>query len=163
MGNYHYEINHDISFLILKAKDDSIPSEIYTGFWNSVRDVRTYKGILLYSNGGLYEGSFKDNSIEGEGRKISSDGEYYIGNFLSGKKHGKGKAVLANKTIYEGSWRSDYMDGEGICSNNIEGWRYEGYYVKGKENGKGKLLEKSGDIKEGVFIDGKIINGVQIL
>ena len=39
------------------------------------------KGILITTDGTLYEGNFKDNKLHGQGRMISSSGEVYEGSF----------------------------------------------------------------------------------
>jgi hypothetical protein len=43
---------------------------------------------MIFKNGNIYEGNFKENKIEGKGKMILNDWDYYEGYFLNGKFHG---------------------------------------------------------------------------
>ena len=43
-----------------------------------------------------YEGNFKDNVMEGEGRYVYSNGDAYRGAFVKGKFQGQGVYTFAN-------------------------------------------------------------------
>lgn len=47
---------------------------------------------MQWLNGDWYEGSFKNNIINGYGKYYSKqNNSYYEGTYLEGKRHGKGK------------------------------------------------------------------------
>jgi hypothetical protein len=49
-------------------------------------------------NTGLYEGMFKDNEINGFGRVIFQNQDYYIGMMVNGEPDGVGDYFYANGT-----------------------------------------------------------------
>lgn len=88
--------------------------------------------IQIKSNdGGSYEGSFKNGSIEGYGTFTYKNGDVYQGQFRQGIKHGKGQYKYANGDIYDGE------------------------YVDGKKHGHGRMINHDGKIWEGEFVNGK--------
>ena len=97
---------------------DAIPTEpqspvklkndvVYEGEW-STSGVIHGKGIAIYPDGRIYEGSWKD-----------------------GVKSGKGRLVYANGDYYDGDWLNDLMDGHGKLFEKSSGVIYEGWWVKG--------------------------------
>ena len=44
---------------------------------------------LYYKDGSIYQGEFKENMMNGKGRKINGDGDYYEGDWIDNKYHGK--------------------------------------------------------------------------
>ena len=89
------------------------------------------KGIIYYKNGTIkYEGDFVNDKLEGMGKYIYENGEYYIGQFVKGLRHGKGIEYYKNNTI-----------------------KYEGDYVKGKREGYGKYIYESGNYYIGEFVN----------
>ena len=56
----------------------------------------------------VYEGEYRNENREGNGKYIWEDGEYYIGQYLNGKRHGKGIYYYKNGNIkYEGDFVND--------------------------------------------------------
>jgi hypothetical protein len=51
---------------------------IYYGYYNNIYEREGY-GILILPDGSKYQGFFKNNKMNGRGRLISSDGDYYEG------------------------------------------------------------------------------------
>ena len=45
---------------------------------------REYKGIIIYDDGGIYEGHFNNGLENGKGRRILSNLEAYEGNYKDG-------------------------------------------------------------------------------
>lgn len=64
-------------------------------------------GYYYYPDGGSYTGEFKNNQIQGFGAIFSADGSHYIGAIKNGKQHGIG--IFENS---EGSWAYNWENGE---------------------------------------------------
>ncbi len=62
-----------------------------------------------------------------------------------------------NGNLYEGEFKDDMQHGYGKMSWKQEGAAYEGYWEQGRQKGLGKMTYASGEVKEGYFIDNKII------
>ena len=101
-------------------------------------------------------GNFINGKLEGNGKFIWENGNYYIGQFKNGKKHGKGIIYFKDGNIaYEGDFFNDKKEGTGklILKNGLY---YEGQFKKGRKNGKGKIYNKNGNIiYEGDFSNDK--------
>ena len=111
------------------------------------------------------EGKFINGKLEGNGKYIWENGQYYIGQWKNGKKHGKGIIYYKDGTImYEGDFVNDKKEGNGkfIWKN---GKYYIGEWKNNKKNGKGKDYFSNGNILyEGDYINGKLDgNGKLIL
>ena len=111
------------------------------------------------------EGKFINGKLEGNGKYIWENGQYYIGQWKNGKKHGKGIIYYKDGTImYEGDFINDKKEGNGkfIWKN---GKYYIGEWKNNKKNGKGKDYFSNGNILyEGDYINGKLDgNGKLIL
>ena len=61
------------------------------------------QGLLVYPDGGSYEGQFKDGRFEGRGIKIFDDGGSYEGEFKGGRYEGKGTRVWGSGEKYVGA------------------------------------------------------------
>lgn len=76
------------------------------------------KGVFKYSNGNVYEGNFKDATLEGQGTFTYADGEWkggkYVGQFKANKANGKGTFFYANGDKYEGGWEDNALSGYGV-------------------------------------------------
>ena len=51
---------------------------------------------MLYTNGRIYEGEWKNNAKEGKGYEKFSNCSVYDGTYLKGKPHGYGKYEWEN-------------------------------------------------------------------
>ena len=70
-------------------------------------------GRIIYDDGSLYEGCFKQGTAEcRNGLYIKEDGSYYKGEIYMNKAHGKG-AFISDKICYDGEWYEDYPNGLG--------------------------------------------------
>ena len=127
----------------------------------------------------INDGNFINGKLEGNGKFIWKNGQYYIGQFKNGKKHGKGiiyykngnimyegdfindkregngKLILKNGQYYIGEFKNNKKHGKGIEYNNKGNIIYEGDYVNGKVEGSGKLVLKNGEYYIGQFKNGK--------
>lgn len=108
------------------------------------------KGRMIYPDGGVYEGDWKNGVMEGKGKYIFTYGDIYEGDFRNNVIEGTGKYIYGNGEIYEGDYKNNVMEGKGkfISAN---GDIYEGGYKNGRFDGHGKTTFKNGDIYEGSF------------
>ena len=52
------------------------------------KDLRDGLGVMIYKNGRIYEGNWKDDQREGKGLEKYSNNNKYEGDFSKGKAHG---------------------------------------------------------------------------
>lgn len=70
------------------------------------------KGKLVYSNGDVYEGYFKEGQLHGIGHFKTACYEYY-GPFRADRKEGKGTLLFAQGGKFEGWFERDQVHGYG--------------------------------------------------
>lgn len=122
-----------------------------------LKGQRHGKGIFRGENGIIYDGEWKFDTYEGQGKLILEDGSVYIGSFVNGKKHGTGRNQRGN-SIYEGEFKENFKNGKGKETYS-NGTVYEGSFNQGKKCGKGTYLLPDGSYYEGQFFNDNI-NGV---
>ena len=61
---------------------------------------------------GYYIGDFKDDSYNGLGTFVCSDGTTYVGAYKDNMRHGQGKFTKADGTVFEGDWVEDKLNGD---------------------------------------------------
>ena len=134
---------------------------IFTNFakmnFDNINELPKGKVILNYNNGNiLYIGDFINNKIEGIGKFIWEDGNYYIGEWKNNMKHGRGTIYYKNGTIkYEGDFINGKFEGNGIYIFEDGGF-YIGQYKNDLKHGSGKLFYEDGNLKyDGEFSNGK--------
>ena len=71
------------------------------------------KGRYVFKSGSIYDGSFKDEKLNGVGDYKFSNGDSYIGNFKNGLKHGEGVYKWKNGNRFDGNWIEDIKEGKG--------------------------------------------------
>lgn len=74
----------------------------YEGFWNTKTNERDGMGVLIWPDGSIYEGYWKNNKANGKGRLIHADKDVYIGDWLNDKAHGNGVYIHSDGAKYEG-------------------------------------------------------------
>jgi hypothetical protein len=124
-------------------------NSIYIGSWNDVGNREGY-GFLFDSNKFYFEGIFKNDQLNGQGRKISPEGEVYEGEFENGKASGFGIFKSNEGVIYRGEWKDDLQHGNGeeiFPDGNV----YIGEFYFGDKHGKGKLEMPDNSTYEGEF------------
>lgn len=62
--------------------------------------MRTGRGILSWRDGEKYDGTFKDDELDGTGVYYYANGDRYEGQFKNGVKHGRGIYHFANGDRY---------------------------------------------------------------
>ncbi|MCW3073875.1 MAG: hypothetical protein JWP69_944 [Flaviaesturariibacter sp.] len=90
------------------------------------------------SEGWVYNGTFKGETIAGNGTITYPDGEKYTGKFLNNLPNGKGKWTYSNGSTYEGDVVNNVPEGNGKFLGE-DGTAYEGQFKKGKPHGRGYL------------------------
>ena len=88
----------------------------YFGYWCD--DKKNGRGRILYVNGTLYEGDFKNDEYHGYGTlkaqaRYYDDVSEYVGGFENGIKHGKGKETKESGEIYDGDFVKGVRKGFG--------------------------------------------------
>ncbi|XP_010474473.1 PREDICTED: phosphatidylinositol 4-phosphate 5-kinase 3-like, partial [Camelina sativa] len=69
-----------------------------------------------YANGDVYQGNWKANLQDGNGRYVWSDGNEYVGEWKNGVISGKGAMTWANGNRYDGLWENGAPVGKGVLS-----------------------------------------------
>ena len=64
--------------------------------------IKTWKGIILYFNGRLFEGQWGNDYKHGEGYEKFHTDAIYEGTFVNGKPQGIGRYAWPNGQVYEG-------------------------------------------------------------
>ena len=127
---------------------------IYIGEWNN-DNQRHGSGIQIWNDGSKYDGEWRNDKANGNGRLIHADGDVYEGKWKDDKAHGFGVYTHTDGARYEGNWEHDKQHGYGIETWQ-DGARYEGNYKNGKKDGKGKFSWADGSMYEGQFFDNNI-------
>ncbi|CAF3548677.1 unnamed protein product [Rotaria socialis] len=111
-------------------------------------------GTFYPKNGYAYKGYDASTRANGTGSRIRSNGDRCDGNFTDGKMTGYGSLSRADGYTYVGHWTCDKPNGNGN-STWANGNHYEGSHEYGKIHGKGKFSSANGDTYEGDLVDGK--------
>eukprot|EP00347_Sterkiella_histriomuscorum_P016638 403352421 len=115
---------------------------------------------ISYIDGYTFDGHFLDGLFHGNGKQQFKNGDIFIGEFHNGFRHGKGKFIFANGDIYEGDWRNDLQNGNGILKLKynsefgILDAKYEGEFKDGLYHGKGFFEVKDFQTYEGEYKKG---------
>ena len=103
-----------------------------TEFTGELRDGEFFEGKMVYTDGRVYEGHFKDGNFEGHGKFTYTDGSSYEGEFSQGQFHGKGIFRWASSEYhYEGPFVQNCKHGRGLMKNDSTG---EYYYAEFKND-----------------------------
>ncbi len=81
-------------------------------------------GAVYYASGNYFFGRMNFGEMQ-DGKLIFADGAIYIGSFKNGKRHGRGTFEYKDKSKYEGSWQNDLEHGIGRLI-------YDGVWENGK-------------------------------
>jgi hypothetical protein len=141
---------------------------VYEGeMYNKLREGR---GVCLYNNGMIYEGTWKLDKEHGVGTLMSSDRKriIYQGEWERGRMHGRGiyhydngchqvgpndgKEELVAR--YDGEFKENTKHGLGTYYN-VDGSEYSGRYIEGQQCGRGVFTWPDGSVYEGDWKDGK--------
>ena len=143
-----------------------VSNEQYVGQRHPRTNHRHGKGIMMYSNGCKYIGTFMNDKRHGYGKcyypppstaSTLHTTSQYTGQWKHNKKHGHGKMVYPNGDIYQGSFYNDVMHGYGklfvLNDDNRKDYDhvYKGTFVNGKKCGQGAIQYSNGDVYKGTF------------
>ena len=137
-------------------------------------DCEDGKGIFKYSNGDIYEGTYRGGLKDGKGTYTIPDGTTYTGEYLYGQMYGKGILTTPSGDTYSGNYIDGKLDGKIIYFNSEKNENYIQIYKNGTlisstkknnisktgcvsgdcKNGYGKVIFKDGTVYEGTFLNG---------
>lgn len=145
-----------------KMMEITYRTSIFYGQVKEFEDGRCHKegkGVLLYENGRVYEGNWKNNKREGVGyerfqsnsqeqTEDAQDCDIYQGEYMMGRAHGRGVYIWSNGETYDGEWYKGMRQGKGIWKGTNTQY-YDGEWSKGKAHGFGVHLWSNGDKYDG--------------
>ena len=114
-----------------------------------LKTINEWKGKIIFSDGGSYEGSWLNGVIEGNGIAKYANGLIYEGAFSHDKNNGFGTMTYSDGYVYKGNWKNGIQEGDGeeIFPN---GTVYKGKFKNNQtwnrkhENGKWVLILGTG-------------------
>jgi hypothetical protein len=78
---------------------------------NFEHDSINGSGTFTWPNGRIYEGSWKDGKMSGQGNLMYEDGNEYNGEFMDDCRHGYGVFTWKDGKRYEGPWEKNKQHG----------------------------------------------------
>ncbi|TNV72330.1 hypothetical protein FGO68_gene13868 [Halteria grandinella] len=108
-----------------------------------VRLLRTGTGRCEHEDGFTYQGEWKDDGMNGQGKHTWSDGAIYEGQWQEYKRHGQGNFTRSDGQTYEGQWQDDEANGEGKWTFT-DGTYEVGKWKDGKQIGVQQYFSKQG-------------------
>ena len=104
----------------------------YEGDYIIVKKKKRRHGQGIFQDGPeVYEGSWVNDSMSGEGKYTFSSGATYAGRFKNGAFEGKGEYTWSDGAVYVGDWCQNKMHGSGVFTDP-ENVRWEGKFHNGK-------------------------------
>eukprot|EP01012_Entosiphon_sulcatum_P022082 TRINITY_DN2699_c0_g1_i1.p1 TRINITY_DN2699_c0_g1~~TRINITY_DN2699_c0_g1_i1.p1 ORF type:complete len:197 (+),score=16.21 TRINITY_DN2699_c0_g1_i1:171-761(+) len=115
--------------------------------------LRHGKGTMRYANGTVYDGEWKEDKWEGQGKYIGT--EYsYEGEFSDNSFHGFGRMFwFRSRDSYEGEFLTGERNGTGTYKW-ASGASYTGLWENGRKHGKGVYTYPDGTVYDGSFDSG---------
>ena len=107
---------------------------MYNGGFDSGAPSR--KGVMIYGDGGSYDGELLELRRHGWGVMQTADGRRHEGEWHDDMRSGYGREVLENGDAYEGQFADDARHGQGRWVAST-GDSYEGGWARGKRSGQG--------------------------
>jgi len=96
-----------------EVKHKKIASGEYFGQLTKIGDKKEGLGILLDTDGSLYEGYFYNDMKSGFGNLYEPSGQFYSGKWHKDKLHGDGTYISPNTEVYRGNWVNGMKEGFG--------------------------------------------------
>ena len=90
----------------------------YEGDFIVVKKKKRRHGQGMFQDGPeLYEGSWVNDAMSGDGKYTFSSGASYTGSFKSGVFEGQGEYTWPDGAVYVGDWRQNKMHGSGVFTD----------------------------------------------
>mmetsp|Transcript_46551 Transcript_46551/g.101330 ORF Transcript_46551/g.101330 Transcript_46551/m.101330 type:complete len:213 (+) Transcript_46551:74-712(+) len=153
--------------LVEDTKEDSPSLDAEERQFVTYQDGSTYTGMIKdgkrhghgvwQSKNCQYEGQWKADAQDGQGRQTWSDGRVYEGQFQNGRFSGTGKMVWHTQKgmlVYEGQYKDDLKHGQGKFVWP-DGRTYDGEWSQGKRHGRGTYITAKAERKVGYWQDDK--------
>jgi hypothetical protein len=159
-----------------KGEEVLRPAYKFTGIFQ--KDKKSGYGRLEI-NGEYFEGSFKDDKLNGlgfsgrlggdktfdgtflngvksgQGTLFFDDGRKYIGQFNEDLMNGTGTILWPDGDSYTGNFINDQQTGQGILISKSTGEKYVGSFLNGLFHGKGERFNRAGTLLEsGIWTNG---------
>jgi len=109
---------------------------------------------IVYDDGGIYSGDFKEGVPDGEGNYTDKDKNTYSGHFVQGLLSGTGTMTWTVGDSYTGDWMNGHKHGTGTYTW-ASGDSYTGDWVASKRQGTGTEAFANGDSYTGDYVEGK--------
>lgn len=149
-----------------RVERKSYEGGVYTGEIDLDTKKPDGSGIMYYSDGNVYDGSWKNGKPDGTGLMTYKNGDTYDGQWKDGKRDGYGTYTWKDNRKYIGYYKNDMRDGRGEFfgwTGFIKEYGWSGDYTgTSKENyfdGEGCFVFENGDQFEGIFLAGQFWNG----
>ena len=128
---------------------------MYEGEWDLTG--RKHGKGAMFNKRGIHEGWFRQDKKTGRGRMIYFDGKVYTGEWRDNLWHGEGSIEFSNGSRYEGKLKKHQFDGFGKFTD-VDGSSFEGYWSRRKKHGFGEEKDNQGrTIKKGFWQQNKFI------
>ena len=133
-------------------------SDDYKYKGNFEKDKKSGKGEMIFNNNDIYKGSFLNDNFNGNGKYIwFGKNKEYNGNFVDGKMHGIGILKWGEGMYYKGGFNNGIKEGRGEFGY-INGNKFFFKFKNDLPNEKGYMLDKSHNIFEVMYNQGKILD-----
>ena len=105
-----------------------------------------------------YDGDFKQNTFNGYGRTVYSNGDIFEGYVTGGRPHGHGMMRYLNGDRYDGEWVHGVVSGMGTFFYR-HGQVYEGEFKANKRHGQGIMQDSERNtLFRGMWHEGDLIH-----
>ena len=109
--------------------------------------------LITFADGSKYEGEWKDNQPNGQGKLTLADGGKYAGKWKDDQPHGQGKLTRPDGSKLIGQWKDGKQHGLFIFSDG-NGSQITSEFKDGVKHGK-ETIKKDGAVTETIYKDGK--------
>ncbi|PWJ41855.1 hypothetical protein [Sediminitomix flava] len=120
----------------------------YEGQWKN--DMFHGKGTLILADSSNYTGYFVQGKMQGNGTYKWANGNEYKGYFYDDQPNGQGEMFFANGSYHEGSWKEGYTFGYGRHLY-VDGSEYLGNWLGNMRHGEGIMIYPDGSMEQGTW------------